>query len=359
MDFIDELRRHSTHVSKFKDTITTEAVTKNSLILPFFQLLGYNVLNHLEFEPEYDANFGGKKDAKVDYAIIIEEKPTILIECKPCGEDLEKHVGQLSQYYAAAGTKFGILTDGVIYNFYTDIDKIHIMDKEPFLVFDVLNFDENNVPELERFAKKTLDVDVAFKAAIELKYMGKINEILHSLRTDPQDSFVKYIIGEISNRKANAKAIEEFRLIIKRGFSQYINDTISEMINDMLKSTTKNPSVKDDAAIETTVDETLEQQEPEERMTTLEEFEAFAIVKSILRNICDVNRLTLKHTSQYSVVEFDNNSWKRICRFWFGGKQKRISIPDENKKPIYYDISNLNDIYKYADSIREVCERYL
>jgi len=164
-------------------------------------------------------------------------------------------------------------------------------------------------------------------------------------------------MSQIYDGKATAKAIEKFRPIIKRGFTQFINGAISEMLQNAIKG----QSYVDTAPVDSVTDEvsTLEQQEQEERITTLEEFEAFAIIKSILRDICDVNRLTYKHTTNYTVILFDNNSRKRICRFWFDGKQKRISTPDENNNPVYQDISNLNDIYNHADKIREVCRRYL
>ncbi|MCL2550255.1 MAG: type I restriction enzyme HsdR N-terminal domain-containing protein [Methanimicrococcus sp.] len=357
MDLIDELRQFSTRVATIKSAIKTEEATKLALVLPFFELLGYDIRNPLEFEPEYAANFGVKKDARVDYAIIIDKNPIILIECKPCDEDLEKHAGQLFQYFAATTAKFGILTNGIIYQFYTDINETNKMDKDPFLVFDILDFDENIVPELKRFAKKTLDIDAAFNAAAELKYMGKIKELLSSVRTEPQDSFVKYVMAEIYDGKATTKAIEKFRPIIRRGFNQYINDAISGMLQNAIK-VQSNPNI---APMEAVQDEVpiSEQQAEEERITTLEEFEAFAIVKSIAREICDVNRLTYQHTRDYTVVLFDNHTWKRICRFWFNRKQKYITIPDENKNPVRYDISNLNDIYEHADKIKEVCKRYL
>jgi hypothetical protein len=355
MDFIDELRQFSSHASKVKDAITTEEAAKHSLVLPFFKLLGYDIFNPLEFVPEYSADFGVKKDARVDYAIIIDSVPVILIECKPANEDLLKHSGQLFQYFAATPAKFGILTNGIMYKFFTDLNETNKMDTEPFLEFNILDIPENIVPELKRFAKKTLDIEGAFSAAAELKYMGKIKELLSTLRTDPAESFIRYVMSEIYEGRATQKAVEEFRPIIKRGFSQYINDSIS----DILKSAVKGQSnvTKEDAEI-SPVDESTPQ-DNEETLMTLEEIEAFAVVKSILRDIIDVDKLSYQHTSNYMVVIFDNNSRKRICRFWFNGRQKYITTPDENNKPVRRDISGLNDIYKYSDFIREVCKRYL
>jgi len=356
MDFIDELRQFSTRVSKIKDAIQKEEATKNSLVLPFFQLLGYDVFNPLEFVPEYEADFGVKKDARVDYAIVIDGTLLILVECKPCTESLEKHSGQLFQYFAATPAKFGILTNGISYRFFTDLNEPNKMDAEPFLVFDLLDINENIVPELRRFARKTLDISGAFSAASELKYMNKIKELLNTLRTNPSDSFVKHVMSELDAGRATSKAIDEFRPILKRGFVQYINDSI----NERLKTAMREQSEDSRADVILGPDDEIDKQgDIDASPMSIEEMEAFAIVKSILRDMIDVDRLTWQHTKEYMVILFDGNNRKRICRFWFNREQKFITTPDENKKPVRRDISGLNDIYKYAEFIREVCARYI
>ena len=355
MDFIDELRQFATRVQNIKDAVATEEATKNALILPFFKLLGYDIFNPLEFVPEFTADVGIKKGEKVDYAIVIDGKPIVLVEAKWCGEPLGNHTSQLFRYFGTTSAKFGILTNGIVYKFFTDLNESNKMDLEPFLEFDILDLPENIVPELKRFAKKTLDLDAAFSAASELKYMGKIKGLLNTLRTDPADNFVRYMMSEIYDGRATPKAIEIFRPIIKRGFIQYINDTISET----LKSAIKGQSDVRDATKEPVSSEDVSQQDESETVITLEEIEAFAIVKSILRDIIDVDRLTYQHTKDYMVILFDNNSRKRICRFWFNRKQKYITTPNEDMNPVRHNISSLNDIYKYSEYIRDVCKRYI
>ena len=362
MDFIDELRQFSTRAAKIKDLLLTEEATKNSLVLPFFQLLGYNVFDPLEFVPEYAASFGVKKDARVDYAIIVDDAPTILIECKPCNEGLDKHTGQLYPYYAATSSaKFGILTNGIVYMFFTDLNESNVMDTDPFLVFDILHINENLVPELKRFAKKTLDIGGAYSAAAELKYMGKIKNLLHILRTEPSENLVKFFMSEVYSGKRNQKAIDMFRPILRRGFVQYIEDAISETLKTAMnrqaggQSLASSDANKDSAAALADGDDIDDDGSP----MTMEEFEAFIIVKSILNDMVDVNRLAYRHTKDYMAILLDDNRNKRVCRFWFNKEQKYITTPDENKKPVRHDIAVLNDIHKYADFIREVCSRYL
>ena len=61
MDFKDTLKTFINRLEMLKDTVQTEEATKMSLIVPFFQLLGYDVFNPMEFCPEYTADVGIKK----------------------------------------------------------------------------------------------------------------------------------------------------------------------------------------------------------------------------------------------------------------------------------------------------------
>lgn len=149
MDFIDQLKQFSKRVESLKDSISTEEATKTSIIMPFFAMLGYDVFNPQEFVPEYTADVGIKKGEKVDYAIFKDGKPVILIECKSINENLEKHDSQLFRYFVTSEAKFAILTNGILYRFYTDLEEPNKMDETPFLEIDILNLKENQVPEIK------------------------------------------------------------------------------------------------------------------------------------------------------------------------------------------------------------------
>jgi hypothetical protein len=358
MDFIDELRRFALRLINLKDVVSTEEATKNAMVLPFFQMMGYDIFNPLEFVPEYAADFGVKKDARVDYAIMIDGLPIILIECKPCSESLLKHSGQLFQYFAATPAKFGILTNGLSYQFFTDLNETNKMDAEPFLEFNFLDINEGIVPELKRFAKTTLDIPGAFSAAAEMKYMNKIKELLDALRTNPTDDFVKFIMAEIYAGRATQKAVEEFRPIIQRGFVQYINNAISETLKSAMNRREQLPAQTPSAPPPPTQESEDEQPDDGSPMS-LEEFEAFVIVKSILRDMIDVNRLAYRHTKDYMAILLDNNKNKRICRLWFKRGPIFITTPDENKKPVRREIAALNDIYNHSEFLKDVCSRYI
>lgn len=118
--------------------VQTEEATKTAVIMPFFAMLGYDVFNPQEFVPEFTADVGIKKGEKVDYAIVKDGTPVILIECKSITENLERHDSQLFRYFGTSEAKFAILTNGLQYRFYTDLDNANKMDEDPFLTINIL-----------------------------------------------------------------------------------------------------------------------------------------------------------------------------------------------------------------------------
>ena len=133
MEFEEKIKEFSKRIKNLEKSINTEEATKTSLIMPFFSLLGYDVFNPIEFTPEYIADVGIKKGEKVDYAVRINNQVTILIEAKSVNENLQKHGSQLFRYFGTTTAKIGILTNGIIYKFYTDLEETNKMDIAPFL----------------------------------------------------------------------------------------------------------------------------------------------------------------------------------------------------------------------------------
>lgn len=113
MDFKDQIRQLGERTTKLKEQIATEEATKNAFIMPFIQALGYDVFNPIEVVPEYVADIGLKKGEKVDYAILKENQPILLIECKHWAQKLDIHDNQLVRYFHVTKAKFAILTNGI------------------------------------------------------------------------------------------------------------------------------------------------------------------------------------------------------------------------------------------------------
>lgn len=162
MDFAEKLAQFVKRVESLQGSIQTEEATKTAIIMPFFTLLGYDVFNPQEFVPEYVADVGIKRGEKVDYAILQDGDPVIIIEAKALNRNLEKHNSQLFRYFSTTSAKFAILTNGIRYRFFTDLEDQNKMDVLPFLDFNLLSIKEGQVEELKKFQKDNFNVAKIF-----------------------------------------------------------------------------------------------------------------------------------------------------------------------------------------------------
>ena len=349
MDFNESIKQFSVRVSKVKDTITTEEATKMSLIIPLFQLLGYDVFNPLEFCPEYTADVGIKKGEKVDYAILENNLPILLIECKSCTENLDKHSSQLFRYFGTTKAKFGILTNGIIYRFYTDLEESNKMDLVPFLEIDMLNLKDSSISELKKFCKENFDKDKIFSTAEELKYSSLIKGVLSSEFESPSEEFVRFILTNIYDGQKNQRIIEKFTPVVKKSFSSFVN----EIVNNKISSALSDDSEEELPPVETP-------SEPVSKIvTTEEEIESFYIVRGMLAEVIPVEDVVHRDTESYFGILYKDNNRKPICRVNLDKKNKQLFIPNENKKFERFYIDSINDLYKYKNQLIEVVKRYI
>lgn len=356
MDFIDQVKQFSKRVESLKDSIQTEEATKTSIIMPFFALLGYDVFNPQEFVPEFTADVGIKKGEKVDYAIFLDEKPMILIEAKWVGERLEKHDSQLFRYFGTTEAKFGILTNGIIYRFYTDLETPNKMDEKPFLEINILDVRENQVVELKKFCKSNFNLEEILDTASELKYSNEFKNVFSSQLVLPSDDFVRLFLNGVYSGMKTQNIIDKFRPILKKALNNYI----SELMNDKIKSAlSANEETIDDEKAENESEENQEQTVRSQIITTEEELESYFIVRNILRDLAPNEDITYKDTTNYISVLYKGNVRKWICRFILSNTQKTLIIPDEDKNENRYPLSDIHDIEQYSEQIASVLKRYL
>ena len=352
MEFNEQIKNFALQINERVKSIQTEEATKMSLIVPFFQMLGYDVFNPAEFCPEYTADVGIKKGEKVDYAILENGNPVVLIECKWCGDTLDKHGSQLFRYFSTTTAKFGILTNGIQYKFYTDLEESNKMDLVPFLELDMLNLRDALISELKKFSKHNFDSERIFGTAEELKYTNLIKQLLISETETPSESFVRFLLTDIYEGQKNQKVIEKFTPIVRKSFSSLVNDIVNQKISSALNDT-KNEDIED-------ISESANEETPQSKIVTTEqEIESFYIVRGILAGTTDVSNIAYRDTESYFGILFQDNNRKPICRINLDTKNKQILIPDENKKFERIYIESLNDIYKYRDKLIEVVTRYL
>ena len=355
MDLIDRMREISNQAPRQLDFIKTEEATKNAFVMPFIQALGYNVFDPSEVVPEYTADVGTKKGEKVDYAIMQNGKPIILIEAKSATSDLnDEHASQLFRYFSATDVRFGILTNGLQYRFHSDLEKSNHMDEKPFLIIDLLNFDPRPFAQLKKFAKSAFDVDRILSSANELKYKREIRLILESEFNQPSVDFVRHFTRPVYSGQLRANVIEEFTEIVKQAFREFLNDKIATRLQTAIDSTAgSNEDGAEDDADDADADAVTDGID-----TTQEEIDGFYVVKSILRESIDPSRIFMRDVRSYCGILLDDNNRQAICRLRFNRSTKYLSLfhGDEEER---VRIESVDDIYKYANEIKAASAKYL
>lgn len=360
MDFIDHLRALAARIESNKDLIQTEEATKTAMIMPFIQLLGYNVFDPTEVTPELVADVGTKKGEKVDYAILKDGKPIILFECKKCGGDLSNnHASQLFRYFHVTEARFGVLTNGLTYRFFTDLDQPNKMDEKPFLEFNMLDFKDQEVEELKKFAKAAFDVDSILTTANDLKYTRAIRNLLAEWMTSPSEDFVRLVSADLlAGRRFTPAIKEQFTQITKRAFQQLITSRINDRLRDAMSPEVPAVAAAEQSPVDTPVAQDAETQGVAIE-TTLEEIEGFHIVRSILRDIVPSKRIFMRDAQSYCAILFDDNNRKPICRLRFNNPQRLVIGLMNGKEEEKNSIADLDDIYNFSERLKATVSAYL
>lgn len=235
MDFAEEIRVLANRAEKSCGDIKTEEATKQALVVPFLKALGYDIYDPTEVVPEFTADVGKRKLDKVDYAIMGKGQPIMLVEAKWCGLKLDnEHMKQLFHYFSVTDVRVAVLTNGVVYRFFTDLEKTNQMDGKPFLEFDLLHPQEDLISELKRFSKAKFDIGEIIPAAAELKYTREIKLILAEQLRAPTDEFVRFFATQVYSGKLMAKVMLQFRGVTQRALRQFINGEIEARLKSAM-----------------------------------------------------------------------------------------------------------------------------
>jgi hypothetical protein len=354
VDFIDQLRELAKRIAATKNLIQTEEATKNAMVMPFIQLLGYNVFDPTEVTPELIADIGTKKGEKVDYAVLREGHPIILFECKKCGGDLHiNHASQLFRYFHVTAARFGVLTNGLTYRFFTDLEQPNKMDDKPFFEFDILDFKDRDVEELKKFAKSQFDLDTILNTANELKYTRIIQNRLAEWMSTPSEDFVRLVSADLlGGRRFTPQVKDQFTFIAKRAFEQLLSERINERLQGAMTAELPPPTA--------TVPATIKNDDTPEIVTTAEEIEGYHIVKSVLRGVVDSRRIVMRDALSYCAILLDDNNRKPVCRLRFNNTQKlAVGLFNTKKEEERFSLNNLDDLYQHAEQLKATVLTYL
>jgi len=316
-----------------------EAQTKLLYINPFIEILGYRTSEHADVIAEWPADFAARSRDKVDYALRKNGTEILIIECKRFHEKVGKHGHQLSDYFNNLPLlRFGILTNGTIYHFYTDIDTRNIMDPEPFFDFNVTDFNDEQVRILEMFCKENFDEKSIIEKARRLTYSRDIRKVLYSEMTNPTKDFIKFIAEKAYLEKKRGSITERIRNL----FDELVNLSLPIVINQLIR----------DRMIRLKPSADNGTREAESKViTTEEEREAYFIVKSIIRRKISAERVGFKDAQAYFSIRIDESSHKTVCRLYLNSNKKHICIYDMDRNETKFDIESIDNIFDLSGQL--------
>jgi hypothetical protein len=356
VDFIDEVRALASRVGLAKDLLQTEEATKNAMVMPFIQLLGYNVFDPLEVTPELIADVGTKKGEKVDYAILKDGRPIMLFECKKSGAELHiNHASQLFRYFHSTEARFGVLTNGTVYKFFTDLEKPNMMDDKPFFEFNILDFRDQDVDELKKFAKTIFDLETILTTANHLKYTRSIQNTLSSWMFNPPEEFVRLASAEFLIGKHFKNAVKDlFTEVTKQAFQQLVGDKINERLKGAMT-----PELTIPTAIQSGITDPTP--ESDQVFTPSEmEADAFQIIRAVLRPVVKPGRVFMRVSASYCAILFDDNNRKPICRLRFNNENRLVvGFFNENKEEEKVPIANLDQLFDFGERLQACVGTYV
>lgn len=364
MSFEEKLRVLADRIPEISGHLATEEATKNALVMPFIAALGYDVFNPLEVVPEFVADVGTKKGEKVDYAIKRGDEIIMLFEAKKANTDLNGvHASQLFRYFSVTHARIAVLTNGVVYRFFSDLDAPNKMDDRPFLEFDMLNIEDDMVGQLAKLTKDAFDLETMLGAAGDLKHMREIRRLLDKQFDEPDDEFVRFFFNHACpNRHFVQAARDQFARLVKDTLRQMI----SERVRARFRSALEREGVGEPShAIPPVSGEQLIASPPgdddEETgiVTSEEELAGYHIVRAIICSVVPLARISHRDTKSYFGVLLDDNNRRPICRLHFNRSKKYIGLFADDRSETRHVIESPDDLYQFADALRATAQRYL
>ncbi|UXD71390.1 type I restriction endonuclease [Sphingobacterium faecium] len=344
-------------VDALKEQIGTEEATKNAFVMPFIQILGYDIFNPTEVIPEFICDIGTKKGEKVDYVIKRDGEPILIIECKHWRGNADAHNSQLHRYYHVSKARFGVLTNGHIYNFYADLEKPNIMDEKPFFTLDLSNLKDSNIKILEKFTKNGYHLEGILDSAEALKYIKAIRKEFEKELIEPSDELVKMLVSKFFEKPLTATRMVAFKEYTKKALATSINESINSRLKNALHI---NDSISQKPAVPVEpIDENIGSEEGPKVITTNEELEGSQIVKAILREHIPSSRIAFRDTQSYFGILLDDNNRKPLARLHFNSSNKYLEVfnqgKDKGEKKLLNDI---DDIFNYKAELVDTLKNY-
>lgn len=319
--------------SRLEEKCTNEAQTRMYLIEPLLEILGYSRIDDKDMLTEFNAGWGQKND-KADIGLIQRGKtPEIIIECKKYGKKLtDKEALQLNNYFLnTKGAKFGVLTNGVDWLFYTDYEstKSPVLFSTPFMV---LNFEEISDDLIENFSKFHKNADClkeVYEEAQEFFFLSGFQNALSAELAEPSDLLIKAIFNRMEGKQLSEQLKIKIRAMVN-------SRNIQEALPFIMEEEAKNGSIV---------------------ITTAEELKIYHAVKTILLNKfkkVDSTRISYRDQKNSFNIVIDDNNQKLVAKVTSSRGKYTIEVPNSGNKVEVRGLESVIGLKKYIEDAAAV-----
>ena len=323
-----KIKSFSERLNAIKNKIKSEESTKQSMILPFIQLLGYDIFDPEEVTPEVYCGLGKDKGERIDYTININNKPSILIECKQHSKQLEQFIPQLERYFASSPAKIAILTDGEYYLMFSDFEKINLMDKYPFLSFKITDITDKEIEFINLLTKDNFDLEKLYNISSSLFYSNKIRKNLFDCFNYPPDKWIKLLCEDDLKEALNKYGFSFFRKLIKSNIKDVANN-IKKIEDEEFSYCSQGDFTSEEIRILDILNSWF---------ITIEELKGNIDYTKLSNGMIRINFL---------------NQWWNICRIKWGPETKYILLCKDShaSETTKHPLKSLEDLYLLKDKI--------
>lgn len=336
--FNERVKKHSDHIKAVGQHCGTEETTKQALILPFLDILGFSPFDPFKVKAEYRADFpGAKSGERVDYSLFCHGVPVMFVEAKAYSEKLQNHCPQLARYFnATPEVTIAAITNGREWRFFTDLDNKNVMDKSPFLVVDFEEMDQSLAEPLFRFRHDEFRPEALRTLAEETVYLNVFTEVISNSLRNPDIEFVKFVANRAGvQRQFNAKFLETISPIVKRAVERSVSDMVVSGLSAKPQITETKPVVQEPVIQNNDRYADIIDPENSKIVTTYAERRLLEVVKSI---VGDSEEIAAKDTETYYSVLYQGKVNRWLVRYHADKRspyiQTCVPMTEERKREV-------------------------
>lgn len=306
VDLKESLSKFVSRVKDLSDHVRgNEQATKQSLVGPLFSMLGYDLTDPRECIPEFKTDFGiGRSVKPVDWAFMSNGKPIFFVEAKEAGKKLGGYSEQLADYFAkSTDVKLGILTNGVHWKFYTDVENANVMDKEPFVTWDVLSDEEPPADLLTVLHKTQYNPQLIRTFAERNRNRNLLVSELAKL-LEPSSELVRLAVANIETRRLTDAVVDSWKPVLASAIEEWARQRTLNLILNPPKPTETNTQA-------------------DRVVTTAEELKTYEAIKAVLGQDRPVG---YQDTYSYFKIHLPERQTWAFCRLYLDRRNPMMWI---------------------------------